>query len=146
VLFSGFVTIVVLQFFITMDVQHFLGSLLEVLSAYLIFCMLGNFISIISPMRLHGVGMKASGAKLRVFLLQLLSFVLNPLVLSPLLLPWGVEYLLRDATWASWIPIYSLLHVLILVAILVVYRWLLRKQGDLLQSREQLVLETITRE
>lgn len=146
VLFSGFVTIVVLQFFITMDVQHFLGSLLEVLSAYLIFCMLGNFISIISPMRLHGVGMKASGAKLRFFLLQLLSFVLNPLVLSPLLLPWGVEYLLRDATWASWIPIYSLLHVLILVAILVVYRWLLRKQGDLLQSREQLVLETITRE
>jgi ABC-2 type transport system permease protein len=145
VLCSGFVTIVVLQFFVTMDVQHFLGTLLEVFSAYLIFCMLGNYISIISPMRLQGVGMKASGAKLRFFLLQILSFVLNPLVLSPLLLPWGVESLQRDAIWVAWIPTYLLLHGLLLIATLVLYRWVLRKQGDLLQSREQLVLETITR-
>lgn len=141
----GMVALLALQLLVGLGVEHFLGAVLQLVSAYLILSLIGNQISIFGPMRLKEVGMKASGAKLRTVFLQVFSFFLIPIALSPLLLPWGIEYLLRDQSWASWLPIYLFLHAVGLLALLVIFHWTLIQQGNLLQQREQKILETLTR-
>ena len=141
----GMISLLALQFLVGLGVEHFLGAVLQLVSAYLILSLIGNQISILGPMRLKEVGMKASGAKLRIVLLQMLSFILIPVSLAPLLLPWVIEYVLRDQYWASWLPIYLLLQAFGLLALLAIFRWTLKQQGELLQQREQKILETLTR-
>jgi len=142
----GMVGLLVLQLMVPMGIQHFLGAVLQLVSAYLVLSLIGNLLSILAPMRLKGVGMKASGAKMRVFLLQMMSFFLVPLTLSPLLLPWGAEFLLRGEAWATAVPVYLLLQAVMLAVVLQVYRWGISSQGALLQERECQILETLTRE
>ncbi len=124
---------------------HFLGACLQLVSAYLLFCLVGNLISILAPMRLKENALKAERAGLRTILWQLFSLVLIPLALAPLSIPFGVELLVgtlwRDAgPWA-----YLGLHVLELTVVGFVYRWAIRRQGELLQAREQRILEVLTR-
>ncbi|MCP4094039.1 MAG: hypothetical protein GY747_11380 [Planctomycetes bacterium] len=141
----GMVALLALQVLVGLNLEHMLGANLQLLSAFLILSMIGNQISILGPMRLKEVGMKASGAKLRIILLQMLSFFLIPISLAPLLLPWAIEYGFRDHAWATWVPIYLLLQAMELLALLSIYQWTLKQQGDLLQQREQQILETLTR-
>jgi ABC-2 type transport system permease protein len=141
----GMIALLALQFLVGLGMEHFLGAVLQLVSAYLILSLIGNQISILGPMRLKEVGMKASGAKLRTVLLQMLSFFLIPISLLPLLLPWAIEYVLRNESWASWLPIYLLLQAVGLLALLVIFHWTLIQQGNLLQQREQQILETLTR-
>lgn len=137
--------LILLEFFVVLDVQHFFGACIQLVSAFLILSMVGNQISIMGPIQLKEVGMQAANAKLKIVLLQLLSILLVPLSLSPLLIPWWIEVLCRDFAWASWVPIYILLHALALVVIFQVFRHVVRRQGALLQSREQSILEILTR-
>lgn len=141
----GMIALLALQILVGLDIEHFLGAVLQLVSAYLILSLIGNQISILGPMRLKEVGMKASGAKLRIVLLQMLSIFLIPISLAPLLLPWGMEYLLRNQSYVAWLPIYLLLQALELLALLGIFRWTLKQQGELLQEREQQILETLTR-
>ncbi len=137
--------LILLEFFVVLDVQHFFGACIQLVSAFLILSMVGNQISIMGPIQLKEVGMQAANAKLKIVLLQLLSILLVPLSLSPLLIPWWIEVLCRDFAWASWVPIYILLHALALVLIFQLFRHVVRRQGALLQSREQSILEILTR-
>jgi hypothetical protein len=43
------------------------------------------------------------------------------------------------------LPVYLILHALGLAAVVLLYRWLIRLQGELLQAREQRILELLTR-
>jgi len=141
----GLLALVGLEFFIPVDVPHFLGACLQVVSAYLLFCMIGNMISILGPMRLKENALKAEGAGVKTILWQMLSLVLIPIAVSPLLIPFGVELLLRmqERDPGSWL--YLALHALGLLAIAFLYRWVVGRQGDLLQEREQRILEVLTR-
>jgi ABC-2 type transport system permease protein len=142
----GAIALLIMQFVVGLSLQHFLGAFLQLGSAFLILSMIGNQISLLGPMRLKGVGMKASGAKLRTILLQILTFFLVPLSLAPLLLPWLAEFLLGGSSWLSWLPIFLLGHAVAFGLLLVIYRWVLGAQGALLQSREPKILDTLTRD
>jgi hypothetical protein len=142
----GLVALVVLRIFVPLDLQHLLGACLQLVSAFLLLSLLGNVISLVAPMRLKEVGMKASGAKLRIILLQLASILMIPLMLSPLLLPWALEYSCRGFAWAGWMPLFVLGHAFLLFAILQVYRMCLAGQGEMLQAREQGILDVLTRD
>jgi ABC-2 type transport system permease protein len=137
--------LILLEFFVVLDVQHFFGACIQLVSAFLILSMVGNQISIFGPIQLKEVGMQAANAKFKIVLLQILSILLVPLSLSPLLLPWWIEVLCRNFAWAQWVPIYILLHALALVLFFKLFRNVVRRQGDFLQSREQAILETLTR-
>ncbi len=142
----GLIALTGLQFLVPLDVSHFLGACLQLLSAYLLLCLVGNMLSIIAPMRLKEHGLKAANAKMRIVIWHILSVLLIPVVLAPLSLPRLGEFLLRSQAWARAVPIYLVLQGVELIAIFLFYRWMIRHQGDLLQEREQRILEVLTRE
>ena len=136
--------LIILQIFAGLSLQYFLGALLQMVSAFLIMCLLGNQISIMAPMRLKEIGLQAANAKFRTVLLQLLSLLLVPLSLSPLLLPWGAEYWLHSKDHLLGFPIYFTGHVLVLIAISLLYRATLHAQGRLFANRERAMLRSLT--
>ena len=142
----GLAALIGLQFFLTVDVSHFLGACLQLLSAYLILCLLGNAMSIDAPLRLKEHGLKAANAKLRTILTHLATFFLLPLLVSPLLIPYGVDCLFQWQGWLPGIPVYFLLHGAGLVAVFFFYRRTIRFQGARLQAREQRILEVLTKD
>jgi len=141
----GLAALTGLAFFVPLDASHFLGGCLQMVSAYLLFCLVGNTISILGPMRLKENALKAENVNAKTILWQLLSLFLIPIVLSPLLIPFGVEFTLRALEVESALPVYLILHTLGLAAVVLLYRWLIQVQGALLQSREQRILELLTR-
>lgn len=142
----GLVALIGLQFFLPTDSAHFIGATFQVVSAYMLLCMVGNMTSILAPMRLKEHGLKAANARWKAFLLQVLSLLLVPAALSPLLIPAGLDFFLPEQGWARAIPVYPVLHALGLIGIYLFYRWVLRRQGELLQSREQHILDVLTRD
>ena len=141
----GFAALAGLAFFVPLDASHFFGGCLQMVSAYLLFCLVGNTISILGPMRLKENALKAEHVDAKTVLWQLLSLFVVPLVLAPLLLPFGVEFALRALEFETAAPVYLILHALGLAAVVALYRWLIEVQGRLLQAREQRILEVLTR-
>jgi hypothetical protein len=142
----GLIALIGLQILFPADFSHFLGGLLQLLSAYMLLCMVGNMISIFAPMRLKENTLKAANAKFKAVLFQILLFFLVPLTLSPLMIPSGVEFFFGKQDWAQALPLYPLLHGLGLVVISFFYRWMLREQGASLQNREQRILDVLMRD
>jgi len=141
----GFLALLGLQFFSPQDSTHFLGSLPQLGSAFLIMCLLGNISSIVFPMRLKEHGMKAANANFKTSFWQFLSVFLVPLALSPLLIPFGIEQLVKGADWADYVPVYLSLHILGLACVLLIYWKATKAQGNLMQDREQKLLDELTR-
>ena len=142
---AGLVALVGLQILIPTDLPHFVGSCLQLPSAYMLLCLVGNTISILGPMRLRETNMRAANPSVKTILWQILAVFLIPIVLTPLMIPGGVEFFLPDSGWTQVIPIYPAMHLIGLALIVVLYRWGLARQGELLQEREQRILELLTR-
>lgn len=140
----GLLALIGLQFFVPADFPHFVGACLQLLSAYMLLCLVGNMISILGPMRLKENTLKAANAKFKTILIQVLSIFLIPITLSPLLIPSAAEFVLRKQDWAQMVPLYPLLHAVGLMGIYLFYRWMLREQGAFLQKREQHILDLLT--
>lgn len=138
----GVASLVLIQVFLPLGPMHFLGACFQLGSAYLLLCMLWNLVSILAPIRLKDAGMKPANATFKNFLLQLLAMIMVPLTLAPLLAPAILEFLLG---WQD-TPAFAGLHLLGLTAIAFGYRWIIKKQGVLLQEREQRILDVLTHE
>lgn len=142
----GLVALILVQVVLPQDAPHFLGGIFQLLSAYMLVSLVGNLLSILWPMRLKGVGMKAAGGQGKAFLVHFLSILLIPIALAPLLIPWGVELSLARMGWLGGIPVYLMLHIALCAGTFAFFRWCLKRQGALLQRRELHILETLTRE
>ncbi|MFK5955403.1 MAG: hypothetical protein QM477_03050, partial [Planctomycetota bacterium] len=142
----GLISLCGLQWFMPADLTHFLGGILQIFSAFLLLCLLGNMLSIYAPIRMREIGTKAVKPKFTTFILQFFTLIFVPLTLSPLLLPWGAEFLLQNKAWAASLPLYLLFHILMLFGSYLLYRGFIRVQGVILQEREQDILDILTRD
>ena len=143
----GGTALVLLRVLVPVPAPYFIGAWFQLVSGFLLLCMVGNMISLMAPMRLKEHTLRAEGGQWRTILWQLAGFLFVPLAMVPLLLPAAVEFLLSLAGKVG--PMVSLvfpvLHGLGLVVVYLVYRWLVARQGELLQQREQHVLDCLTR-
>ncbi|MBL4770261.1 MAG: hypothetical protein JKY61_03770 [Planctomycetes bacterium] len=138
----GFAALTLVQVLMPLGALHLLGACFQLASAYLMLCMLWNLISIISPIRLKDNGMKPANASFKGSMIQLGASLLVPVVLLPLIVPAIAEKILG---WQH-TPLFTVLHLLILVAVFLIYRLAIRHQGLFLQAREQRILITLTQE
>ena len=81
-------------------------------------------------------------------------------VLAYLFLPRGAEppyqtvvwypgddaFFLPAGGWTRVIPVFLALHAVGLVGTCLLYRWVIQRQGELLQEREQHILDVLTRD
>ncbi len=140
----GLTMVVFLQVLYPMRLDHFLATVPQLLSTYLLFCMLANWLSILAPTAVRSGTFRAANPKGLTLLLQLLFLFLFPLVLIPILIPLAVEQVVGALTPFASVPISLVLSVMECLVILALYRAMLTWQGAVLQGREQKILEIVT--
>ncbi len=127
-----------------MRLDHVAAVLLQTIPMYLIFCLAGNTLSILSPVALRaGSGQPAPHQGLRV-LYQIVYMIVMPVLFSLTLIPFAIEALFGLMQWAAWFPAFLVLGAVQVAAMLWIYRIALNWQGRLLQRHEKRILEVVS--
>jgi hypothetical protein len=141
------IVLLIVQVVSPLRVDHFLSMFPLYISMFLLFCLLTNLLSIYAPVHVAPGSLKASNPKLSTVLMQLVMFLfLFPLTQMPALLPLGIEAVLRFLGWSAAIPICLVLSLAECALVVVIYHFSLVGEGALLQSREQRILESVTKQ
>jgi ABC-2 type transport system permease protein len=136
--------LILIQVMYPMRVDHLVALVPQFVSMYLLFCLVANFLSILAPMAIAAGSLKPASTRFLPILVQLFFMSMFPLVLAPTFLPLGIEFGLDALEWGQGLPICLVLTVLECAAIIGFYRVVMTWQGNLLQAREQSILETVT--
>ena len=139
----GTIGLSLMQCFMPMPIGNFLAVLVQLGNIFLITCMLGNLMSIKAPMAISSGTMKPSNINLSVATIQILLTLMLPICLLPTLLPPVVD-LLVNRFYATIIPIDLLLSIGLFAVTLVVYRFIVARQANMLRERESIILEKVT--
>jgi hypothetical protein len=137
-------TALLFQYRYPMRLDHFLAVLIQMIPMYLVFCLVGNVLSIIAPMPVAAGTMKPVKPKATTILIHTAFIFLFPLALSPTLIPLGIEFLLSFTKTLEWFPAYLMLAVGECILVVWLYPQILRSQGALLERRERKILEIVT--
>jgi ABC-2 type transport system permease protein len=139
-----FITAIALQAMRPMRTDHYIAILLQMIPMYLLFCLVGNFLSMIAPMPMAMGSLKPVKPKAMVILLQMAFAFVFPIAMAPTLIPLGIEFLLSwTGTWA-WFPAYLLFTIVEVALVVWLYVEVLEKQGRMLERRELRILEVVT--
>ena len=128
-----------------MAFSHVLATLLQSGIVFLLTSLLGNFVSILVPSPNAIGSLKPAQAKGMTILVHLLATFLSPLLLVPAGAGIGLEMLLDHFEIWTWFPLYLIVSVLELVCVVWVYRQGLVVLGRWLRTREQLILEVVSK-
>jgi hypothetical protein len=135
------VVVAALQLTFPMRIDELVACVPLFAAMYMVFSLWANLLSILAPMAIPAGTLKPSNPKFLVILLHMLFMLGTPVVMSPLLLPWGITAALRQSGFN--LPICTVLTVVMAGGVGVIYWLLLDLQGDLLARREQKILETV---
>lgn len=135
----GLLMVAAVELVYPLSLDHLLAVLPQFLSMFLLFCLMANLLSIVTPMTIAAGSLKPTNTKMLPILLQFAFLFLFPLALAPTLLPLGVELLLD---WHG-VPVCLLLSLLECVGVVFLYRLVLPWQGNLLQAREKKILQVV---
>jgi hypothetical protein len=137
--------VILVQLLCPLRLEHFLSMFPQLISMFLLFCLVTNMVSIYTPMHIAAGSLKPSNVKMVPVLLQLaMIFCLLPLSQVPVLLPLGIEALLEWQGWTAGFPVCLVLSLVECAAVIFIYRVVLDWEGGLFQAREQRILETVT--
>jgi hypothetical protein len=141
----GLAIVVIVGIAYPMRPDHYLALVAQLLSEYLVLCMLCNAVSIAAPIPIAPGSMQPAQVKIIPAMLRvLLLMVVLPIATVPILLPIGIEALLAELAEVRNVPVSLVLSLLVLGLAAYVYRAALRWQGDWLAAREQDVLTEVT--
>jgi hypothetical protein len=140
----GLLMLVPVECVYPMRVDRWLAVFVQCTSSYLMFCLMANLMSIFAPLPVAAGSIQASNARLVPVLIQMLCFMLYPVLLVPILLPYGVEVLLDQLDVVRNVPISLVLSLLVLLGAVALYRSLVTWQGAVFAQREQAILDVVT--
>ena len=121
-------------------------SLIQIVQLYLLFCTVGNFMSLYLPYRLRWEGLRNMENRSVNFLGALISMALLAVVMLPTAFCLLIDPF-ADAMWGrQLIPFGLLFSVLFLALTILAYRQALRLAGDILRQREQWILDKLVRD
>ena len=143
---TSLVLILLAKVLVQMSWLTVLVGLLQLPTAFLLFSLLHNMLSILAPYRLAQGTLKAKQPRAIVFVATFGALLLTPVVLFPLLIPPVLQLLFLKLGWLPWLPVNLLTAAMILAAAAGLYRAVLPLQGRLLQRREQTILSEVTEE
>ncbi len=140
----GTLAVLAVEVLYPMRIDRLIAAWLQTIPMYLMFCITTNFLSILAPMPLPSGSLKPAKPKGMAVLIHLGFFVLFPLSMGLMLIPYGIEYLLHAMDTVQTIPVYFLLMLPETAVMLYIFPRILDLQGRLLQSREQKILDVVT--
>ena len=132
------------HWFFPLRFDHLVAVLVQTISIYFLYCLAGNLTSVYAPVAIRPTsGMPLPGQGAKTILTMLMGIVFS-IPLTAVLIPLGVEYAMHALDWHAWFPAFLVLSLVQAGVSLWLYVALLRSQGDLLQRREQQILEVVT--
>jgi len=132
------------QWLYPMRLDYLAAVLVQFVPVYLLICMAGNVVSILSPMTLRqGSGKPASHQGIGV-LYHLAFMLVVPMLLACTLIPFAIEALVSSTGVSYGIPFFLVLNIVQAAASVWIYRRVLDRQAELLQRREQKILEVVS--
>ncbi len=140
----GTIVVIIVGSVFPMRVDQYPAAVIQLISTFLLFCLLANVLSILAPMPMASGSIKATDVKLIPVLLQLAFLMVLPVVFVPAVVPIVTELILSELHVVSGWPISLALSLLLLIAVLFVYRKLIAVEGEWLSIREKKVLEIVT--
>ena len=138
------VAVTFVQIAYPMRLDHLLAMFPQMVSMYLIFCLLANCLSILAPMPIAAGSLKPANAKLVPVLLQFALLLTLPFAIAPTLLPLALEELVEYLDWVHGLPVFLILALMECAGLVFLFRWLVHWQGVWLHAREQRILEIVT--
>jgi ABC-2 type transport system permease protein len=144
VLGFGFFAVLLIGIVYPMRIDHYPAAIAQLLSMFLVFCMLANVLSIFAPIAMAAGSVQPQNVKMVPVLLQFVFLMFFPVALVPVLLPIGVEVLVEEVGEVRGLPVSLVLSLMILTIVMLVYRRVLTWQGEWLETREQKILEVVT--
>jgi hypothetical protein len=133
------IALVLLEIAYPMRVDVFLAAAAQAVTMFLLYCLAANCLSILAPVPVAAGSMRPTNARIGPVLLHLGFVMVLPVVFSPALLPLGIAVLLE---WSG-VPVTLVLSLAMCAATIAVYRLALNWQGQMLQSREQRILQVV---
>ncbi len=127
-----------------MRVDHYPAAVAQLVSTYLVFCLLANALSIVAPIPMAPGSVQPAQVKFLPVVLQMVFLMILPIATLPILLPIGIEVLLAEAADVRGLPVSLVLSLLVLAVVVLIYRVALRWEGIWLAAREQTILEVVT--
>jgi ABC-2 type transport system permease protein len=140
----GLLVSVLVQVIYPVRIDVFLAEVPQLLSMYLLFCMVANWLSIMAPMSIRAGTMKPVNPKVFTVLLHVFSVLLYPVVLAPVLLPLVAHLLVEEVAGIRYLPVDLVLSVLLCALVFFLYQAVLTSEGQLLRRRELKILEAAT--
>jgi hypothetical protein len=140
----GLVSMLAVQWFYPMRLDHLAALPFLLIAMYLVFCLLANLLSIFAPVPIAAGSFRPSHSRLVPVLLNLVAFFFFPVAFAPLLLPLGVEFAVAELGGVAGLPIALPLSALVCALVGGLYWAALGWQGQVLQLREQLILKVVT--
>jgi ABC-2 type transport system permease protein len=138
------IAVVAVQIVMPLQIMHFVATILQLVPAYLLVCLIGNMTSMFAPMAVSAGSLKPVQPKFWPIMLHMVAMMTMPLVLIPAVAALVIELLLDKFAGGRWFPLFLVVSVVELPIALFLYPLLLTKQGLLLQSREAKILEVVT--
>jgi ABC-2 type transport system permease protein len=135
---------VLIEAFYPMRVDVFLAVLVQFVSMYLLYCVLANCVAILAPVPVAPGSSKPVNWKTVPILIHMSFVFLYPMVMVPVLVPFGLQFLVDELSSLPGVPVALVLALLECAGIIYLYRAVITWQGKLLQSREQKILEVVT--
>lgn len=138
------VALIAQQLALPMQWTHLIASLFQIGTMYLVACLVGNLMSIMTPLGIASGSLKPVNFKLGTIILQFLLFFLAPLAMIPAVAPLGLEWLAQRFDRFEGVPFYLLGAGVYLLVLLLVYRSVIHWQAALLRTRKWNILEAVT--
>jgi hypothetical protein len=140
----GLIVSVIVQVTYPVRIDVFLAETPKLLSMYMLFCMVANWLSIMAPMSIRAGTMKPVNPNVFTVLLHVFSVMLYPVVLAPVLLPLVAHALVQEVAGIRYLPVDLVLSLLLCVLVFFLYQAVLTWEGQLLRRRELKILEKAT--
>jgi hypothetical protein len=141
---AGVLVTLVVGAVLPMRIDRYPAAVAQLVSGYLLFCLLANGLSILAPLQMAAGSMQPNKVRVIPALLQMVFLMVLPVVLVPILIPPGIEALLEEFGGVRWVPVSLVLSLLLLAATAFVYRRALTAEGNWLAEREQTILDVVT--
>lgn len=142
----GGVLFVLVKVVLHVSLMIILAGVFQLLSAFFLLSMLGNLVSTLVPHRIAPGSMKPTKTSMVTTLLIIVSRLLFPVAMLPILLAPGLGLLCSRVGWFPAASTNLVASFITAVLLILLYGLTLDGLGDLLQRREQRVLQVVTQE
>lgn len=140
----GMIIYVPVALFLHLPLTDLLSGLLQVISAVIMLCAVGNYFSIILPVRMNAGSLKPTKMPVTTTLAMMLLTLMLPIYMIPVYIGPALA-LLAALTRSNWSHLVNLAcSVGVLVCVSVLYGLSLKPLGRLFWEREQRILQTVT--